>query len=600
MNILRAMRLLPVVVALAVGSISLSPKPVQAADFTERFQLPEVLSPADEDRYRRLFLLQKKGAWHKADKIIAQLEDKLLLGHVMAQRYLHPRKYRSKYKELKGWMAQYADHPQAGQIYKLAMRRRPKNWRRPAAPNILKKSVALESTAPVKSSLRVPGKRRSRAQTRWVRSKERQIRRSSRRGHTLIIKKLLQSREVKRLFSQAEYDRASAQLGQGYFSAGRDEWALKWAGNAAKRSGKYVPEGHWTAGLAAWRLKRPELAKYHFEQAAWLSESSTWFHSGAAFWAARANLVTRTPEKVHEFLAMAARHPRTFYGLLARRLMGRPLDFEWETPRLPGEVLHSLQERPRGKRALALLQLDRNQNAERELRNLARGADVELGRSLLALAAEGNMASLSVRLDALLYPAGGGYDGAAYPVPMWSPIGGFKIDRALIYALVRQESRFNPKAKSWAGARGLMQLMPGTASFVARDRRYRWSKRSHLYRPEENLRLGQKYIGMLLKDQKIQGNLFLMAAAWNGGPGNLNKWRRKTDDMNDPLFFIESLPSRETRGFIEHVLSNFWIYRDRLGQPTPSLEAVAAGNWPTYMPLGQEAVEVAENLGSGK
>ena len=90
--------------------------------------------------------------------------------------------------------------------------------------------------------------------------------------------------------------------------------------------------------------------------------------------------------------------------------------------------------------------------------------------------------------------------------------------------------------------------------------------------------------------------LFLMAAAWNGGPGNLNKWRRNIDDMNDALFFIESLPSRETRIFIERVLTNLWIYRDRLGQDAPSLDAVASGAWPSYFAQGSGIVKSAQEV----
>ncbi|MEQ9055057.1 MAG: lytic transglycosylase domain-containing protein, partial [Roseovarius confluentis] len=160
---------------------------------------------------------------------------------------------------------------------------------------------------------------------------------------------------------------------------------------------------------------------------------------------------------------------------------------------------------------------------------------------------------------------------------------------------IRQESGFNPRAKSWAGARGLMQLMPRTASFVARDRRLRLGKKGTLYKPEYNLDLGQKYIEMLLKDGQIKGDLFLLAAAWNGGPGNLNKWRRTIKHLDDPLFFIEAIPSRETRIFIERVLTNLWIYRNRLGQPMPSLDAIAAGQWPVYIPLGQGPIRVAEH-----
>ncbi|MHA1598537.1 MAG: lytic transglycosylase domain-containing protein, partial [Alphaproteobacteria bacterium] len=94
----------------------------------------------------------------------------------------------------------------------------------------------------------------------------------------------------------------------------------------------------------------------------------------------------------------------------------------------------------------------------------------------------------------------------------------------------------------------------------------------------------------------IKGDLFLMATAWNGGPGNLNKWRRATDDMNDPLFFIESIPSRETRIFVERVLTNLWIYRDQLGQPSPSLDAIASGQWPVYKALDDETLLVADNV----
>ena len=86
-----------------------------------------------------------------------------------------------------------------------------------------------------------------------------------------------------------------------------------------------------------------------------------------------------------------------------------------------------------------------------------------------------------------------------------------------------------------------------------------------------------------------------MAAAYNGGPGNLAKWQNHVGADIDPLLFIESLPSRETRLFIERVLANFWIYRQRLGQETPSLDQVAAGTWPRYHPLDVARPEVAEN-----
>ena len=88
---------------------------------------------------------------------------------------------------------------------------------------------------------------------------------------------------------------------------------------------------------------------------------------------------------------------------------------------------------------------------------------------------------------------------------------------------------------------------------------------------------------ILLGDARIKGDLFRMLTAWNAGPGNLNKWSRKVQHNNDPLLFIESIPSPETRIFVERVLTNYWIYRMRLRQPTPSLDATASGLWPNYL-----------------
>jgi soluble lytic murein transglycosylase len=182
-------------------------------------------------------------------------------------------------------------------------------------------------------------------------------------------------------------------------------------------------------------------------------------------------------------------------------------------------------------------------------------------------------------------------DAAYFPLPQWKPKDGFKVDKALIFALMRQESGFNPTAKSYAGAKGLMQLMPGTASFVAQDRRFGWSEK--LYEPETNMKLGQHYINMLLEEKSVGGDIFRLTAAWNGGPGNLNKWQRDVKHNDDPLLFIESIPSRETRDFIEKVLTNFWIYRDEMGQQAPTLDAIASGEWPGYISQDLLGIEVA-------
>ncbi len=584
--------------ALAVG-LALAPSMGQAADGAASFavNLPEPLSAGDAERYRQIFHVQQGGDWKRADELIHYLTDKALMGHVLAQRYLHPTKYRSKYKELKDWMDAYADHPDARRIYKLALHRRPANWRRPKVPVPGTLTVA---TAETEVADRPPGKKLSKAQRRQVHAWKRQIKGQLRKGYTKAVKQLLGAKDVRRLFSDFDMDEAKARLAAGYFAAGRDEWAVTWATEAGARSGRWLPQAWWTAGLAAWRLGRAEQAADYFDRAAAmekaLKNTSGWTESAAAFWAARAHLVAGNPQKVAALLRQAAEFPRTFYGVLARTLLGMPATFKWQQPEIEQAAIDTLAKTPAGHRALALLQVGESLRAERDLRGYAGRTNPEIAGGILALASRANLPGLAVRLNDSLYPDGGGFDSAAYPLPYWQPDGGYSIDRALVFALIRQESRFNPRAKSWAGARGLMQLMPRTASFVARDRRFHRTNetRDTLFDPAVNLKLGQKYIEILLADARVKGDLFLMATAWNGGPGNLRKWRRDTDDMNDPLFFIESIPSRETRAFVEHVLTNLWSYRDRLGQPTPSLTAIAAGHWPSYHALDGATQLVAE------
>jgi soluble lytic murein transglycosylase-like protein len=172
-----------------------------------------------------------------------------------------------------------------------------------------------------------------------------------------------------------------------------------------------------------------------------------------------------------------------------------------------------------------------------------------------------------------------------FPVPDYAPSEGFRVDRALLFAFMRQESKFQPQAKSYAGARGLMQIMPATASHITQDRSLRRSNRDKLFEPSFNASLGQQYLQELMNMGDPHGNLIMLAAAYNGGPGNLNRWLKQVDYREDPLLFLESIPAAETRGYVERVITNLWMYRDRLGQLSPSLDTVAAGAWPLYQPM---------------
>jgi soluble lytic murein transglycosylase len=546
--------------------------------------LPRPLSAADVAIYKHALLLQAQGQHGAADRELGRLKDDLLKGHVLAHRLL-AQGTKPKYQDLRAWLADYADHPQAESIHKLALSTKGAGkgggtLRQPARGALQGTSIEAEADG-----------------ARWeeaafdvdesapkVRAFKARLRQTLRDDESARAEAMLGSAEASAL-SPLDFDRMRLMVAADHFAGGRDEQAARLAEASAERSGDDLPAAHWISGLALWRMGKPELARRHFEAAANAPEGQNWLSSAGAFWAARANLVVKRPEAVNHWLEVAATYPRTFYGLLANAELGYRTHFTWETPPFTEGDSEILSRVPAARRALALLQLGERQSAEDELRKLHPTASKALRHSMLVLAHAGDMPTLAVSLGGALPRVNGRvHDAAAFPVPAWTPKGGWQIDKALIYALVRQESSFNPSARSRAGAVGLMQLMPATAAAIAGGRH----GRDRLQDPEYNLSLGQAYVGKLLGAEPVNGNVMMMAAAYNAGPGNLTRWLKSIRHGGDPLLFAESLPSRETRTFVQRVMTSYWVYGDRLGQPAQSLDALAAGEWPLYRGLDQQ------------
>jgi soluble lytic murein transglycosylase len=565
---------------------------------SEPLGAPSVLPLSDADLYARIFDLQRDGDWAAADRLIARLGDDLLMGHVLYQRYMHPTKYRSRYDELKAWMAEYADHPGAARIYALALKRRPANHAYPAKP----RAVDLPNVDLVESldglgveadddpvvmpdSRKLAGK--TSAQRQQIRAVQRQVRHLVQRGNVTNALEHLSTRANKRLFDPVSYAESLGVVARGYYRYHYDDKAMAVAAEAADLAGDDAARAHWWGGLSAWRAGAYDIAAAHFEALSGSVEADDWLRAAGGFWASRAYLVGQRPGEVSRMLRAASLYPRTFYGLLATRALGETPPLDFEMPVLSETTSELMARIPAARRAIALAEVGQTDLADAELRRFVDELPPSLAVSLLALADATGMADVAFRLGHdMLRGEGLALDGALYPVPGWRPSEGFSVDRALVFAIVRQESRFRVRAQSRAGARGLMQLMPTTAGYMA-GRRFSGSARSELFDPDLNLSLGQKYIQYILGQEYIDGNLLYGLAAYNAGPGNLLKWRDRVDYAGDPLLFIESLPSRETRKYIERVLSNYWIYRMRLGQEPVSMDALIGGDWPTY--IGQDA-----------
>jgi len=543
------------------------------------------LGAADTARYRLIFDQQEAGKMIAADAVIAALDDTVLMGQVLAQRYLHPTAYRSRFRELTAWLKAYRALPPARRIWRLALKRKPKGVRRPV--RYQRKPQSLATPLPPSKGYR-SSKRLSRSQDKRRRRLLAKVRRNLRKTRLTATARLLESREAGRLLDTRETDAARADLGAAWYYYSNDKTALRWALPAADRSGAHLPIAHWTVGLAAWRLQDFVLAKHHFEALASSRNASPWNLAAGAFWAARAHSELGHAAEVRRWLHQGASYPQTFYGILSQHLLGVPMDLAFAPESLTSSHLTELRKFDEGRRALALLQIGQYRLAEQELLHFEHWKGPMTTRAMLAVANHARLAGLSHRLAERLVADGSDaidqavLNAAYFPIPPWRPTRGYRVDRAFLFALMRQESSFDPEAKSHQGARGLMQLMPRTARSLTRKYTFRGRRNRQLFDPSLNLDLGQRYVLRLMNNRYVKNDIFRLAVAYNGGPGNLKKWQRRTKDNNDPLLFIESLPTRETRIFIERVLTNLWIYRHRLGQKQPSLAAVANGGWPLY------------------
>lgn len=537
--------------------------------------LPGALSDADVTRYREIFRLQRDGDFTSGEPLIRALQDPILVGHVLRQRYLHPA-YRASYDELADWLQRYGDHPDADRLISLANQRRPKKNAAPlAAP-----TYGSEAKRVVDELAPPPPDETQRAQNALLARTTAMVR----EGRADDAETLLNQPSTMALLTKVQHDRAIAEIGMVQFLRGIDDRALQVA-ISAMSSGDAVPLAYWVAGLASVRLGDRAGAAGYFENYSRASPDNGWNQSAGAFWAARMHLLTKKPAEVERWLKVAAEQQRTFYGLLGRRALGINALLDWSDPLISEADVLRIQSLPGGRRSLALVQVGEIPLAEDEVRHAVNGADPMLARSLMAVADYTGMPNTSIRASLRLMRVGGiPSNRAFYPLPPFKPEDGWKVDRALVWGFMRQESLFNPRALSSASARGLMQLMPATATYIANVAGLPVREGFAVHDPDYNTSLGQAYLTYLMDKPDIDGDLFKLAASYNGGIGNVRKWTRDIKHLDDPLMFIESIPARETRSFIQRVLSNYWLYQQRLGQATLSLDAVVAGSWPRYIP----------------
>jgi len=364
-----------------------------------------------------------------------------------------------------------------------------------------------------------------------------------------------------------------------YYIENDDLSALRVAGTAKAAGGEWGVQAAWVSGLAAWRLKNYAEAFNMFDQVSRLSTNED-LRAAALFWSARAAMATRQPQQVQPRMQKAAQLPETFYGILASEALGME-PIARRAAKVARVDWTSLKYQENAVLAVSLAEIGQNRLADEALRHQARIGDARQHTNLAQLAGSLNLASTQFWLGHYGPSREQSNAMARYPMQNCAPSGGWRVTPALVYAHALQESNFRTDVVSPAGARGLMQVRPGTAQDLARARGVSFAA-SELDRPAINLEYGQSYLERLRDLPATGGLLPKVIAAYNAGPLPVARWNSEVRDNGDPLLFIESIPYWETRGYVAIILRNYWIYEMRENRASGSLKGLAQYMWPRF------------------
>jgi soluble lytic murein transglycosylase len=362
-----------------------------------------------------------------------------------------------------------------------------------------------------------------------------------------------------------------------YYTLGRDADARRVAALAQTGSGEFAPLADWVQGLAAWRQQDCAGAQAAFAAVA-ARASDIEKRSAGLYWASRADMACGRPDLVGQRLRSAAQHGETFYGLLARQALGIR-ETASKAEKFVAADWRMLERRPNIRVAAALAEVGEEGLANDVIKQQAKIGDAREHAALTRLAGRLGLPATQLWLTHNCPQGASPISEARYPTPDWTPDGGWRVDKSLVFAHTLQESKFNPTIQSPAGAYGLMQIMPAAATDIGR-KQGRSIGRADLSRPSTNIEVGQSYIEQLRDQPFTAGLLPKVIAAYNAGPTPVTNWNYQIKDNGDPLLYIESIPYWETRGYVMTVLRNYWMYEKKDGRDSASRSALSQGLWP--------------------
>lgn len=358
-------------------------------------------------------------------------------------------------------------------------------------------------------------------------------------------------------------------------------------------------ENEWHAGWIALRyLKDTDAAKTHFAEI--LNIATTPISTARGhYWLGRATEEGGDPEGALRHYLDAGAFPATYYGQLALDRIGRSAMPGPRKPIVADTARRIIGERDSMRAMRLLKQIGREDEAARYMISMANETDDEL--TLVGLAETAHQ--MGMKWGAVWIGKRGSQAGAPTDVYAFSTSGmpdyptvGDPIEPAVVYAIARQESVFNPAAVSPAGARGLMQMMPATAKATARSVGQPYDVKRLTADPTYNATLGAAHLAELAGEY---GNAYaLVFAAYNAGGGRVNEWIKRFGDPRkgeiDPVDWVELIPFNETRNYVQRVMEGLQVYRASLNANQQLLIADDL-----RLPAGYGQSVIAASAGSG-
>ncbi|MQA66437.1 MAG: transglycosylase SLT domain-containing protein [Alphaproteobacteria bacterium] len=347
---------------------------------------------------------------------------------------------------------------------------------------------------------------------------------------------------------------------------GKADLAYRLASDHRQQEGESFADAEFLAGFIALRhLNKPDVALAHFTR---LFDGVNYPVSRArgAYWAGRSARELGDKPLAALWFELGTAHFTTFYGQLAAieldngRAVARPIP---EAPAVAETAADTFARRDVVRAAQVVAQSperDHFKSFVRHLVRLARTPEEHALASSIAIAAGRSDVAVWAAKDSL--KEGVHLIDTGWPrEPLPENRRGLEI--GIVLALMRQESAFNPDAVSWAGARGLMQLMPATARKVAKGLGLPFSRERLLNDPAYNMAIGSTYFSQVLEE--FSGSYALALAAYNAGPSRARRWLKDLGDFRrgeiDAVDWIEMIPFDETRDYVQRVIENVQVYR---------------------------------------